>query len=135
MSQENVEIVSNALHAFSEGDLAAVLELWGDEAEWRPAVLGGGLLEGAVYRGRDGVREFFQVQSETWDTITARPVATRDLGDLVLVEVELEAVGRASGASVNQRTWNVFKVQDGLIRAGRVFTDEAQARRAAGLQK
>jgi ketosteroid isomerase-like protein len=104
VSQENVEIVRDYLHAFSEGDLAAVLKLWGDEAEWRPAVLGGGLLEGAVYRGSDGVREFFQIQSQTWDTITAKPVATLDLGDLVLVEVQLEAVGRASGAFVSQRT-------------------------------
>jgi ketosteroid isomerase-like protein len=135
MSQENVEIVRQALHSFSEGDLDAVLELWGRDAEWRPALLGGGLIEGAVYRGRDGVREFFRVQGETWESIKALPVEARDRGDLVLVEVELRAVGRTSGIPVNQKTWNVFKVQGGEIKAGRVFTNEAEALEAAGLSE
>ena len=118
MSQENVEIVRRSLRAFSEDNLGGVLDLWADDGEWRPAILGGGLLEGAVYKGHNGVREFFRVQRETWATVSAEPVASRDLGDLVLVEVRLDAVGRASGASVNQTTWNVFEVVDGRSERG-----------------
>jgi ketosteroid isomerase-like protein len=133
VSQENVELVRNLLVAFSCGDLDAVLESWGEDAEWRPAVLGGGLLEGSVYRGHEGVREFFRVQDETWDSITATPLAARDNGELVLVEVQLNAKGRASGAEVDRKTWNVFTVREGKIAAGRVFTSEVEARKAAGL--
>lgn len=126
-------IVRRALRAFSEGDLNGVLELWGKDAAWHPAILGGGVLEGAVYNGHDGVREFFRVQADTWEAVTAEPIATRDLGNRVFVEVQLDAVGRTSGASVRQTTWNVFEIRDGKIMWGRVFTDEAGALEAAGL--
>jgi ketosteroid isomerase-like protein len=135
MSEENVEVVRRVLHAFSEGDLAGVVALCGTEVEWRPALLGGGLLEGAVYRGHSGMREFLRVQGETWKTIRAVPRATRDVGDLVLVEVELQGIGRASGASVNQVTWNVIQVCDGKVRWGQVFLDEHAALEAAGLSE
>jgi ketosteroid isomerase-like protein len=131
VSEENVELVRRALRAFSDGDLEGILEVWGTQAEWRPALLGGGLLEQAVYRGHAGVREFLRVQAETWAKVIARPVAIRDLGAVVLVEVRLEAVGRSSGASVARTTWNVFRFRDGVIADGRVFVDRAQALDAA----
>lgn len=131
MSQENVEVVRQALHAFNERNLGGVLEVWGSEAEWRPAFLGGGLLEGAVYRGHAGVREFFEVQEETWESLSIDPRATRDWGDFVLIEVRLSALGRASGVPVNQTTWNLFEVQDGKVARGGVFITEQQALDAA----
>jgi ketosteroid isomerase-like protein len=135
MSEENVEIVRRILHAFSEGDLAGVLALCESDAEWRPALLGGGVLEGAIYRGHTGLREFLRVQAETWETIKAIPRATRDVGDRVLVEVELQGVGRASGAPVNQITWNVIELREGKMRRGRVFLDRAEALEATGLSE
>jgi ketosteroid isomerase-like protein len=133
VSRDNVELVRNVLLAFSRKDLDAALESWGEDAEWRPAVLGGGLLEGSVYRGHEGVREFFRVQDETWDSITATPLAARDIGDRVMVEVQLNAKGRVSGAKVDRKTWNVFTIREGKIAAGRVFTSEVEASKAAGL--
>jgi ketosteroid isomerase-like protein len=135
MSDSNVSVVRKALRAFSEGDLEGVLEVWGPDADWHPAILGGGVLEGAVYRGHQGVREFFRVQAETWEMVTAEPVASRDLGNHVLVEVQLDAVGRVSGASVKRTTWNVFEIRTGKIRSGRVFTEEARALEAVGLSE
>jgi ketosteroid isomerase-like protein len=135
MSHENVEIVRRMLHAFSEGDVEGALEHMASEVEWRPALLGGGLLEGAVYRGHAGMREFFRVQGETWETVKALPRETRDRGDLVFVEVELQAVGRASGVAVNERTWNVIEVRDRKMISGRVFVNKADALVAAGLSE
>jgi ketosteroid isomerase-like protein len=135
MSQENAEIVRRVLHAFSEGDAEGALEHMATDIEWRPALLGGGLLEGAVYRGHAGMREFFRVQAETWETVKALPRATHDHGNLVFVEVELQAVGRASGAAVNERTWNVIEVRDGKVTWGRVFVNKAEALEAAGLSE
>ncbi|MEJ7876584.1 MAG: hypothetical protein WKF62_07980, partial [Solirubrobacterales bacterium] len=53
--------------------------------------------------------------------MAAKPIKTWTRGDLVLVEVQLDAVGRTSAVSVERTTWNVFEVRDGEIKAGRVF--------------
>jgi ketosteroid isomerase-like protein len=128
-----VDVVLRLFDAFNRADADSVRELWADDGEWRPAYVGGGLVEGAVYRGRDGIVEFIALQAETWESITATPIDVRDLGDRVLVEVRLEAVGRASGLAVDQPTWNVFELRDGQAAAGTVYTTRADALAAVGL--
>jgi ketosteroid isomerase-like protein len=91
------------------------------------SILGGGVLEGAVYREHSGAREFLRVQRDAWASVAATPIETRTRGDLVLVEVQLDAVGRTSGVSVERTTWNVFEVRDGEIKAGRVYMTKDEA--------
>jgi ketosteroid isomerase-like protein len=134
MSQENVEIVSRLMEAFNRQDASGVADLWAPDAEWRPAYFGGGLLEGAVFRGPEGAVEFVQLQAETWESVVAEPVKMRDLGDTILVEVHLSAVGRGSGVRVEQVTWNVFEVVDGRATSGTVYTSKEQALQAIGLE-
>jgi ketosteroid isomerase-like protein len=136
MPEENAEIIRRLYRAFNEGDAGAVSEGFTDDAEFRPAFIGGGIVEGAVYRGRDGIAEFVEVQKETWRSLTADPVTIRDLGgNRVLVEVRLEAVGRASGVAVHRSTWNVFELRDGKVAAGRVYAARAEALEAAGVEE
>jgi ketosteroid isomerase-like protein len=136
MPEENAEIIRRLYRAFNEGDAEAVCEGFTDDAEFRPAFIGGGIVEGAVYRGRDGIAEFVEVQKETWRSLSADPVTIRDLGgNRGLVEVRLEAVGRASGVAVNRTTWNVFELRDGKVAAGRVYPTKAEALEAAGLKE
>jgi ketosteroid isomerase-like protein len=133
MSQENVVIVRRLFDAFNRQDGNAVRELWTADAEWRPAYIGGGLLEGAVFRGDEGMAAFVELQAETWESVVAEPADARDLGNTVLVEVRLSAVGRGSGVPVERVTWNVFELRDGRISKGRVYTNERQALEAVGL--
>jgi ketosteroid isomerase-like protein len=133
MSQENVEIVRRLLDAFNRRDAQAVAKLWTDDGEWRPAFIGGGLLEGSVFRGRDGAAEFVELQTETWESVAAVPADLRDLGDTVLVEVHLSAVGRGSGIPVERVTWNVFELRDGRAAAGTVYASREEALEAMGL--
>jgi ketosteroid isomerase-like protein len=79
--------------------------------------------------------EFVEMQNETWRSLTADPVTIRDLGNRVLVEVRLDAVGRASGVAVNRTTWNVFELRGGKVAAGRVYPTKAEALEAAGLKE
>src|SRR5262245_27623383 len=98
MSQENVEVVRRLYQAFNEGTAADIVpELWHEDVVLRPALIGGGLLEGAVYSGHRGVFEFLAMQAETWERVTIEPVDIRDLDAYLLVETRLQAVGRASG--------------------------------------
>jgi ketosteroid isomerase-like protein len=133
MSQENVEIVRQLFAAFNRQDANAVRDLWTLDAEWHPAYIGGGLLEGAAFRGREGVIEFVELQSETWESVVVEPLEMRYLGDQVLAEVRLRAVGRASGIPVERTTWNVFLLRDGKAASGRVYTSKDDALRAVGL--
>ncbi len=135
MSQENVEIVHRLFEAFNRQDARAVAELWTPDSEWRPAYIGGGQLEGAVFRGPEGMAEFVEVQSETWESVDAEPVKMQDLGDTVLVEVHLSAVGRGSGVPVDVVTWNVFEVLDGRLTFGTAYTSKEKALKAVGLEE
>jgi ketosteroid isomerase-like protein len=135
MSQENVEIVRRLFDAFNGQDANAVGDLWTTDGEWWPAYIGGGLLEGAGFRGHEGLAEFIELQSETWESVVAEPVEMRDLGDQVLVKVHLWAVGRASGIPVERVTWNVFEFRDEKAAAGRVYTSKDEALEAVGLRE
>ena len=135
MSQENVEIVRRLYTAFNQLDTESFRNVWADDAEWRPALIGGGLLEGEVYRGLDDVAEFLKVQEETWESVTADPLAIRDLGENVLAEVRLRAVGRGSGVPVERITWTVFEIREDKIVAGRVYTVREEALEAVGLRE
>jgi ketosteroid isomerase-like protein len=133
MSQENVEIVRQLFDAFNRQDGNAVRDLWTLEAEWRPAYIGGGLLEGAAFRGHEGVIEFVELQSETWESVVVEPLEMRDLGAQVLAEVRLRAVGRASGIPVERITWNVFLLRAGKAATGTVYRRKEEALKAVGL--
>jgi len=135
MSEENVEVIRRLLEAFNRQDSSAVADLWTPYGEWRPAYIGGGLLEGAVFRGPRGAVEFVQLQAETWESVIAEPVKMQDLGDTVLVEVHLSAVGRGSGVPVDRVTWNVFEVLDGKATSGTVYTSKERALKAVGLEE
>jgi ketosteroid isomerase-like protein len=136
MPHENAELIRRLYQAFNEGtgeDL--VPDLWHEDVELRPALIGGGILEGTVYRGHEGVLEFLAIQAETWESVTVEAVDIRELGAYVLVETRLQAVGRASGVELTQVTWNRFEVRDGKVASMRVFTEQDEALEAVGLRE
>jgi ketosteroid isomerase-like protein len=136
MSQENAELVRRLYQSFNEGTAEELVpDLWHEDAELRPALLGGGLLEGAVYRGHEGVLEFLAIQAETWERVTNEPVDIRDLGTYVLAETRLQAVGRASGIELSQVTWDRWEIRNGKVASLRVFTEQADAVEALGLSE
>ncbi len=135
MAQENVEVLRRVFDAFNRRDANAVRDLWTADAEWRPAYIGGGLLEGATFRGHAGVIEFVEMQSETWEKVVAEPMQMRDLGEQVMVEVRLRAMGRASGTPVERVTWNLFGFRDGKASTGTVYETEDEALKAVGLEE
>jgi ketosteroid isomerase-like protein len=132
-SQENVEIVRRLYRGFADG--TTDVNLWHSDAELRPAVFGGGALEGAVYRGHDGVAQFLAIQADTWVSVIAEPLTIRDHGTCLLVKTRIQAVGRASGIQVSDVTWNVFEIRHGKVASLRAFTEQGQALEAVGLSE
>src|SRR5262245_17439184 len=63
MSQENVEIVRRTYPAFNRGDIPEFLESVDLDVEWIPIMAA---LEGRVYRGHDGVRQWIEDLMTDW---------------------------------------------------------------------
>ena len=61
-----------------------------------------------------------------------RPIEYRDLGNWVLVQVEVRGEGR-DRIEVQMRTFEIFRVQEGKIAVYRAFRSEPEALEAAGL--
>ena len=68
MSQEkNVELVRQSYEAWNRGDLEWVLDHITPDYEWRTAQLVPDTE--AVYRGREGFRQFWNTFREPWETL------------------------------------------------------------------
>jgi ketosteroid isomerase-like protein len=155
MSQENVEIV-RLFHAPFEGEdvlphIRAALERfgpdpqpgtvlaeWAKDPAWRYAhpeiewdVSGAGAV-GLTVRGPREVALFWADWTEAWESYVYRTVEYRDLGDWVLVPVDLRARGPA-GMPVEMRLFQLFQVRDDKVSRMRAFLSEQAALEAVGL--
>ena len=131
MSTQNVEIVRGVHLAFNRRDVDAILAVWDEEAEFRPVM---SALEGAVYRGHEGLRQWMREVDEDWDVFEANGDEYRDLGDEVLALGGWHARGRASGIVLDVKTaaWLV-RLREGKVVSYRSFSDRDEAFEAAGI--
>lgn len=134
MSETNVEIVRRLDEAWSRRDVDAALELVHEDIEWHPALTAGGL-EGTVFHGPAGIRTYFRQLDEVWAELSHEVDEIRDLGEgRVLVLARFHAIGRQSGATVDQPTGLLFTVEGEKVVLGHAFATREQALRAAGLE-
>ena len=82
MAQENVELVRRWAQAFNERDMNALDDLTGPDFEFRPYLAT--LIEATVYRGPDGLREYF-ADADDGRVVRLETYASKDAA--------LEAVG------------------------------------------
>jgi uncharacterized protein len=134
MTQENVEVVRDALDAFADGGLAAMADFWAADINWRA-------IEGAPddvgeMQGAELLRHYFQDWIDTFDNVSNMPEELLDLGDDRVLAVQ-HATGRAkaSGIETELRYAVVYTVRDGRITRGREYIDRAAALEAVGLRE
>jgi ketosteroid isomerase-like protein len=133
MSKKNVEIVKRLADAFNRRDLDAYDGLCTPDFEWFPAFPG--MVEGAGYRGREGIEAFLEMLSETWEEFRMRVDEFRDLGDRVLWLGRMEGQGRGSGVPVDAPIGVICDVRGGKVWRSRAYLDHGEALRAAGLSE
>jgi ketosteroid isomerase-like protein len=132
----NVETARAGFEAFNRRDPEAFIRdaRVSADFEWRPFMAAG--VEAGVYRGHDGVREWFETVDEMFETISAEVSDVRDAGERVVVLATLRARGRGSGVPVESPLGIVLEVDaDGLARCGIAFTTHADALAHAGLER
>jgi hypothetical protein len=90
MSPANVETIKRSIDAHNRRDLEAYVELITPDYELLPAMTG---FAGISFRGREGLERYFEELGDTWEEFLVVGEEFRDLGEVVLVVMRLEARG------------------------------------------
>jgi ketosteroid isomerase-like protein len=136
MSQENVESFKRVIEAINRGDVEAVLQELDPAIEWHMTVqefIGG---EAGVYRGHEGVREYFRDMDEAFTEVEVDYAELRDLGDRVLAIGSFRTRGRHSGAVIESPLATLAEADaDGKGTRVLTYLDPKEALEAAGLSE
>jgi ketosteroid isomerase-like protein len=133
MSRENVDAVTALFAAFAARDFEAAIRVLDPSVEIRPAIVGGP--ERVVYRGRDGMRQFWADVDNAWAEFRITPEEFRELGEDVLVLGKAFARGRGSGISLDTSAAWLAELRNGRIVRFQSFSSRAEALEAAGLEE
>jgi ketosteroid isomerase-like protein len=132
MSQENVERLRQVLDAFNRRDRAAWTAACDPELENVPPR---DWPESEAIRGREAVWDFFIEGNRPWEEGSFEYVELIDAGnDKVVADLRREVQGKASGASVAWRYWQVSTFRNGKMLRIQWFADRGEAREAGGLR-
>jgi ketosteroid isomerase-like protein len=88
-----------------------------------------------VYRGHDGILEFWREWLGAWETVEFRALSPEDHGDHVIVEVEQRNRGRKSGVAVDFHYFQTFTFKDGRVTASTVADTRNDALEAVGIRE
>lgn len=127
MSERNVELARRAVEAFNARDIQAYIEQCDPSIEFHSAFAAVGV---AVYRGHEGIRQFFSDTDEVWgEGVAIEPEAYFDLGEHTLVFGVVCGRGWQSGAEVAIPIAWVARWRDGLLAYVKVHLNRADALR------
>jgi ketosteroid isomerase-like protein len=126
MSKQNVELVRSLVEPFNgvdgtaiDFDDDAIRELiertHAPDVELRPLESGAGSGPSALYRGRDGVIEYFKEWLDPFSEYRVELLDYIDAGNCVLVPSRQWGVGRVSGIRADIELTYLYELRDGLI--------------------
>jgi ketosteroid isomerase-like protein len=111
MSSDDIEVLRDGFKALEEGGYEALLPLIAPDFEMTTPP--GQAAEPDTYRGRDGMRRWWESFYEVMDDIEIRPRSFIDAGEgRVISEFTLGARGQASGIEVKQETVTLWTFRD-----------------------
>jgi ketosteroid isomerase-like protein len=133
MSQENVELVRDALIAASDGDPLAALPMFDPASEWDMSGVSA-WPEKQLYRGLQEIGTFLRTWRGAFAEWHFDVEEVRAAGDEhVYAAIHEWGIGAGSGAGVDQHRYALLSVLEGRITSLHMFSDRAEALRAAGL--
>jgi ketosteroid isomerase-like protein len=127
MSQQNVEVVREFFETYRRGDHEGSLACLSEDVVYK-------VMQEATANGRAAVRTIWERWEEAWDDLETIPEDYIDAGEHVVVTVRYRGRGRGSGIALDDRSYEVCAVRDGLIVEKTEFNERADALRAAGLE-
>ena len=135
MSQEDVEIARRGIEQFNRQFTSTQeldLDFLAPDVEFDNSTAA---LEGAVYRGHDGIRKYMSLMREMWTVQKAEAEEFIAVGnDRVIVSFRMVSVGR-DNIEVAFRAATLVTVGDGKITHMKAFQSKADALEAVGLSE
>jgi ketosteroid isomerase-like protein len=112
MSESNLDLVRQAMRAFSRRDLPALEAICHSDIEldWSRR-----LLDPQVIHGLDGLRRFFEDIDGIFEEVIFEEEEITDFGQEVLFVSTGRFRGRMSGAQVKARGANIWTIRDGKL--------------------
>jgi ketosteroid isomerase-like protein len=124
MSQENVEVVRRAFATFNARAVDDLVGLSDPDSEWLPFRA---QLEGMVYRGHEGIRQWIRDMDDDWEAFRIDPVEFHDRDDRIVVIGHVQALARTSGVDVDSEAGFLFELRAGRIVRLVSYSDPAAA--------
>jgi hypothetical protein len=141
VSRENVELARGYVESFLAGTSESAREdMLSEQAEgWDPEIeLDASAIPvldiAGVYRGTDAVQRFWREWLTAWETFRFEYKLV-DAGDRVVMLVDARMRGRSTGIDVpfGKVAW-VFTYRSGLVIRAKLYVDQSEALKAAGLE-
>jgi ketosteroid isomerase-like protein len=99
MSTQDVETIQNGVAALNRGDVDALAATLAPDVELVPLRA---VLDGSIYRGHEGLRDWLDDMSEDWSEFELTLQGVRELRPgCVLVDATIRLRGRSSGVAVD----------------------------------
>ena len=121
------------MDAANRRDLQTMDELVSEDLEFHSTFAAS---EGRVFRGHQGIREYFVSLEESFDDLRLDAEEVIDAGgDRVVLLVWVSGRGKGSAIPVRHRYGQVWTLSDGTVRQIDSYLDPAEAIEAAGLSE
>jgi hypothetical protein len=131
MSRENVELVREFLGLFAAGDRRSWRQYFAPEAVWDTSQ--SQLPAAGVYRGHEGVEQFFADWLAIWDDYAMENDEFIDAGDSVVVVFRQRGRGKGSGVRAERTFFGVYDLEAGKVTRFRQYESREAALEAVGL--
>ncbi len=125
MAADNVAKVRRAYAAVLNRDFDALVEITHPEVVFTSMIRES---EGGVYRGHEGMREFFESLLEVLPDWRPTLEDVEDHGDRMLVRARIYASPPGGDVPMEQVVWHVIRLRDGLAIRWDFFRTEEEAR-------
>ena len=130
MAPELVERILAGYELFNQGRLDEAIEGMPDEIEWIAPEM---FVDRGPYRGREGVRRFWDAWHDTFDGFRIEIAEVHDLGEHLVVIASVGGTGRDSGVEVTTPAFpHVWTSHGDELRRMEMFSSEDAARETIG---
>jgi ketosteroid isomerase-like protein len=116
---DNIAIVQHAYESFLRGDIRKVVDLLDPDIVW---TVPRAVPHGGVFRGIEGVREFFDGVGAAWKPLALDLETVGEIGPGQVAGMA-RVSGVLAGDDVSYRCIHVFTLVDGKITSFREFLD------------
>ena len=128
--EEDVEACRAVLGRIAAADLPGVLELCHPDVEMVSLL---GQVEGGVYRGHDGITEWYRDVVAAFDDFDPGSPTFAPAGGALLLVSHATGRGQASGVEVDWDWHGLARVRDGRLERLAIYPDERRLREAEGI--